>query len=167
LERERESSQKQAAHGDDQEESRAHATEQENAEEVQRVKSEVEATLKRKKVEEVVPLDEVIISKRTKLDAEEEEAPEGDGDENDSDDESEEEEEEWQREAATQLAAEAEEERKKQERENETIEAEADSQKPKDALPLDMPAKVDLSLDEAKALFKVRLWACMGSYSFL
>ena len=131
--------------------SRASATEEEDLAEVQRVKDEVEATLKRK-VDDVVPLDEVVISKRTKLGSKEGEM-EDDGDGEDSDDESEEE--EWQREAAAQLAAEAEEERMRQEQENKRIQQEAQVQEVKETQPHNMPERVDLSLDEAKALFKV------------
>jgi transcription elongation regulator 1 len=108
----------------------------------------------KRKVEDVVPLSEVTISKRTKLD------PDEDGGEDDSDNSSEEE--EWQREAAAQLAAEAEEEQKRQELER--IQAELESQKAKETKTHNMPERVDLSLDEAKALFKV-LYVSHGNSS--
>ena len=153
-----ESSERESNQNHIQDGSRVSATEEENLAEIQRVKDEVEATLKRK-VEDVVPLDEVVISKRTKLGSTGRgmgDAGDGEDDGEDSDDESEEE--EWQREAAAQLAAEAEEEQKRQEQENERIQQEAEAQKVKETQPHNMPERVDLSLDEAKALFKVRLW---------
>ncbi|KAF8056081.1 hypothetical protein FPV67DRAFT_1732291 [Lyophyllum atratum] len=64
---------------------------------VQRIKEEVQAMVIRK-AEDTVPLDELVISKKAKVEEEEE-------DEGDESDESEEE--EWQHEAAAQLAAEA------------------------------------------------------------
>jgi hypothetical protein len=73
-----------------------------------------------------------------------------------TDDDQESDEEDWQREAAAQLAKEAEEEEKRQQEENERAKEEA--QKPKQNLPqLSIPDRVDLSIEEGKALFKVRL----------
>ncbi|EPT03672.1 hypothetical protein FOMPIDRAFT_1028529 [Fomitopsis schrenkii] len=120
--------------------------------EVDRIKSEVDEMVGKRKAEEPVPMDEVVITKKQKVDEEEEE------EEEDSD---EEEEEEWQREAAAQLAAEAEEEKKRQEEERKRIEEEAqrlkEAEKAKGAAQLNMPDRVDLSIDEAKALFKTLL----------
>ena len=66
----------------------------------------------------------------------------------------------WQREAAAQLAAEAEaDERRKKEEEEERKREEAEElnrkAKEKGSLTINMPARVDLSIEEAKALFKV------------
>ncbi len=118
----------------------------ENAKEVDRVKREV----KRKLDEGPVPLEEVNISqKRAKVEEENE----------DDDDESEEEEEEdWQREAAAQLAAEAEEEERNRHEEEEAAkkkELEDREELQRKAKALNMPNRVDLSTEEAKALFKV------------
>ncbi|KAJ6613474.1 peptide-binding protein [Mycena sp. CBHHK59/15] len=116
------------------------------AREIERIKSEVTDAVKRK-AEEPVPVDEVIIAKRTKTDTEE------------VDDESEESEEEgWQQEAAAQLAAEAEVEKKRAEDEAKRLkdEAEVEIQRLL-AAQLNMPKRVDLSIEEAKALFKTLL----------
>ncbi|KAL0949962.1 hypothetical protein HGRIS_009982 [Hohenbuehelia grisea] len=115
--------------------------------EVQRIKAEVEGMVKRK-ADEQVPLDEVVISKKARVE----------DDEKESDEESEEEE-EWQREAAAQLAAEAEAEKKRVEEEAARLkkEAEAEAKKAKEQPQIAVPDRVDLSLDEAKALFKTLL----------
>ncbi|KAF8076367.1 hypothetical protein FPV67DRAFT_1471462 [Lyophyllum atratum] len=116
----------------------------EGAMEVQRIKEEVQALVKRK-AEDSVPLDEVVISKKAKVEEEEE-------DEGDESEESEEE--DWQREAAAQLAAEAEAETIRQEEEAARLkEAEAEAKRAQ----LNMPERVDLSIEEAKALFKTLL----------
>ncbi|KAI0080892.1 hypothetical protein K474DRAFT_1636919 [Panus rudis PR-1116 ss-1] len=128
-------------------------TERSMSEEVERIKADVKEMVNKRKAEVVEPVEEVVISKKARV--------EEDEDEDDEDSESEEEE-EWQREAAAQLAKEAEEERQKQEeakkREEEDKkakqQAEAEAQKNR---PLNMPDKVDLSIDEAKALFKTLL----------
>ncbi len=122
---------------------------------VDRIKKEMKGTIKRKPDEEMA-LDELVIAKKARVDAEE--------DEEESEEESEEdEEEEWQREAAAQLAAEAEEERKRQEEEQKRKEEEekrqkdeAEEQRAQAAGRFNMPEKVSLSIEEAKALFKVR-----------
>ncbi|KAJ3930013.1 MAG: Hsp90 protein-domain-containing protein [Lentinula lateritia] len=115
--------------------------------EVERVKAEIKDTAKRKAGEtEDTHLDEVVITKKIKV----EEAPEDEDEEDES-----EEEEEWQREAAAQLAAEAEEEKKRAEEEARQ-EAEAELKRAKEAQ-IVMPEKVDLSIEEAKALFKTLL----------
>ena len=117
--------------------------EQERLVEAQRIKAEVQEAMKRKA--EDAPVDEVVISKKARVEDEEEE---------DSEQESEEEE-EWQREAAAQLAADAEKERKRVEVEEEEKmlkEAEEEARKVKGH---PMPERVDLSIEEAKALFKV------------
>ncbi|KZT24521.1 HSP90-domain-containing protein [Neolentinus lepideus HHB14362 ss-1] len=124
--------------------------------EVKRVKREAQAAAKRK-AEEAVPVEEVVIMKKAKVE------DEADEKESEGEDESESEEEEWQREAAAQLAAEAEEEEKRRKEEEEArkkaeAEAEAERAKQAAAMPqLNMPDRVDLSIDEAKALFKTLL----------
>jgi len=124
------------------EEAAGEKTVDENAKEVDRVKREV----KRKLDEGPVPLEEVNISqKRAKVEEENE----------DDDDESEEEEEEdWQREAAAQLAAEAEEEERNRHEEEEAAkkkELEDQEELQRKAKALNMPNRVDLSTEEAKA----------------
>lgn len=121
----------------------AQKVERELSLEVERVKGEVQAMVKRK-AEEVVPIDEVVVTKKVRVEQyEQEEDSESD------------EEEEWQREAAAQLAAEAEAERKRvaeMERTQRAAEEEVERLK---AAQINMPERVDLSLEEAKALFKV------------
>lgn len=119
--------------------------EQQRLNEIERIKLEVQEAVKRKA--EDAPVDEVVISKKPRVEDVEEE---------DSDDESSEEE-EWQREAAAQLAAEAEEEMKRVEEETKRAEEEAaeETRKVAEMPQLNMPARVDLSVEEAKALFKV------------
>jgi flagellar biosynthesis GTPase FlhF len=108
---------------------------------------------KRKRDEEqIVPLDELVL-KKAKIEEDEEEDSEGDSND--------EEEEEWQREAAEQLAREAEEERIRQEeeakrKEEEERRAKEEEEKAKNMPKLNMPEKVELSVEEGKALFKVR-----------
>ena len=131
--------------------------EEEKQREAKRVKAEVKAG--KRKAEEAVPVEEVVISKRAKVEGEETEE-DGEDEEDEEEDEDESDMEDWQREAAEQLAKEAEEEKRKieeakkrEEEEKERLKAEAEAQKNK---PLNMLEKVDLSIDEAKALFKVR-----------
>ncbi|KAI0092715.1 hypothetical protein BDY19DRAFT_990412 [Irpex rosettiformis] len=126
------------------------------AEEEKRVEQAKEAKAAKRKAEETMPVEEVVISKKAKVEDEEEDSDEDDEDEDES------EEEEWQREAAAQLAAEAEEEKKRQEEELKRLEEEEKARKAAEAealknKPLNMPERVDLSLDEAKALFKTLL----------
>ncbi|KAI0068699.1 HSP90-domain-containing protein [Artomyces pyxidatus] len=127
--------------------------------EISRIRAEVEGAFKKKeaeaakrKAEEDVPLDEVVVTKKARVDDEEED--EG-GDESD-----ESEEEEWQKEAAAQLAAEAEEEKRirteEEERAKKAEEAEKASFK-ESMVKLNMPDRVDLSIEEGKALFKTLL----------
>lgn len=123
-----------------------HSMQAEEMLEVERVKAQIKESVKRK-AEELTQLDEVVITKKAKT-----EEANGEEDDDDEDEESEEEE-EWQREAAAQLAAEAEEERQLAEKEAKR-EAEAELQRAKETQ-IVMPEKVDLSLEEAKALFKV------------
>jgi flagellar biosynthesis GTPase FlhF len=116
--------------------------------EVERVKAEVHELVKRKA--DSVPSAEKSTPKKAKVEVEEE-----------SEDTSGEEdaEEEWQREAAQQLAKEAEEARQRAEAEAEEQKRKAKEEEEalaKKARELNMPARVDLSLEEAKALFKVR-----------
>ena len=134
--------------------------EREREEEVDRVRAEVQGLVRRRKRGELEPLDEVVITKKARVedDDEEAEAEENENDEEEGDDDEESEsEEDWQKEAAAQLAAEAEEEQKIREEEAKRVK-EAEEAEAKTALekqPLSMPDRVDLSLDEAKALFKV------------
>ncbi|KAG6919444.1 hypothetical protein DXG01_006327 [Tephrocybe rancida] len=108
--------------------------------EVQRIREEVQSVVKRK-AEESTPLGEVVITKKSKVEDAEEEGSESE----------ESEEEDWQREAAAQLVAEAEEERIRQEQEEARLQKEEEAQR---TTQLNMPERVDLSVDEAKALFK-------------
>ncbi|CAL1700963.1 unnamed protein product [Somion occarium] len=121
--------------------------------EVERIKSEVKDMVGKRKAEKTFPVEEVVISKKPRVEEEESEEEE--------EEEESEEEEEWQREAAAQLAAEAEEQKKIQEEQKKREEeekakqlAEAEAQKNR---PLHMPDRVDLSVEEAKALFKTLL----------
>ena len=104
----------------------------------------------KRKAEEPAPLEEVVVTKKIrKEDEDEEEETEG---------EDSSEEEEWQREAAAQLAAEAEEERARQEEEARAMEEkEAETKKSTDKMQFNVPDRVQLSLEEAKALFKVSI----------
>ncbi|KAH9918202.1 uncharacterized protein BXZ73DRAFT_53056 [Epithele typhae] len=115
----------------------------------------------KRKAEEVVLVDEVVVTKKAKVGGEEEEEEEYGDEDEDEDDEESEEEEEWQKEAAAQLAAEAEEEEKRRAEEKAREEEEArklkEAEKQKGNAQLNMPNRVDLSLDEAKALFKTLL----------
>ncbi|KAF5321365.1 hypothetical protein D9619_001107 [Psilocybe cf. subviscida] len=104
----------------------------------------------KRKAEESVPVDEVVINKKSKVDEEAEDA-----EDDDESEEEEEEEEEWQREAAAQLAAEAEEE--KQLAEEREMEAKLEAQRLKETIEAAIPQRVDLSIEEGKALFKTLL----------
>ncbi|SJL01980.1 uncharacterized protein ARMOST_05304 [Armillaria ostoyae] len=127
------------------EEEAAKRAEEERDREVERIKAEVQNMVKRK-AQGDVPVDEVVVSKKPKL----EEKAEEDSDES--------EEEDWQREAAEQLAAEAKVERKRQEeealKEKELAEQEAKALQEKQ---IKIPDRVDLSIEEGKALFKTLL----------
>ena len=87
--------------------------------------------------------DEAAVNKRTKI-----EDDDADNNEESSEDE------DWQQQAAQQLAAEAEAERKRVEVE---VKKEVEVQRIQAAAEIIMPLKVDLSIEEGKALFKVRL----------
>ncbi|KAI5120418.1 hypothetical protein M0805_006919 [Coniferiporia weirii] len=124
--------------------------------EIERIKKEVGAVGKRKAIGEPEPLGEVVVTKKARVEEEEEE---GEGEE---DSESEDEMEDWQREAAAQLAAEAEEEehRRKEEEEQKKREEEEElkrKEKERGVSAINMPNRVDLSIEEAKALFKTLL----------
>ena len=95
--------------------------------------------------------DETVVNKRAKIDDDEED----DDDDGDNDEETNEDG-DWQRQAAEQLATEAEEERKRVEAEIEK-EKEEEVQRIRAAAEIIMPQKVDLSIEEGKALFKVSL----------
>lgn len=127
-------------------EEREKLQEQERLVEVERIKLEVQDVVKRKA--EDAPIDEVVISKKARVEDDEDE---------DEDSGEESEEEEWQRDAAAQLAREAEEEKRrvKEEEKRAKEEAEQEAQKAKEAPQLNMPERVELSIEEAKALFKV------------
>jgi len=131
-----------------------HAAEAEKQIEVNRVEQETERVTKRKADEET-PLDEIVISKKVRK--------ESDKDSEDSEDSEEEEEEEWQREAAAQLAVEAAEECRRQE-EKEVDQRQMEETKTVQNV-IKMPIKVDLSIDEAKALFKVSCEVCQVASS--
>ena len=122
--------------------------EAEQEREIERVRMEVQEVVKRK-VGDISPSDETVISKKPRVEDEVENKPEA---VESTDDDEESEEEDWQREAAAQLAKEAEEEKKRQEEEEKAREV----QKAKESVPqLHMPDRVDLSIEEGKALFKV------------
>lgn len=116
--------------------------------EIHRVKEEVQSIVKRK-AEESIPLGEAVAKKAKIEEAEEDDEDEG----------NESEEEDWQREAAAQLAAEAEQEKIRQEQEKERLAKDAEAQS---QVQLNIPDRVDLSVEEAKALFK----ASMGNAIF-
>lgn len=112
-----------------------------------------EGETKRKIVDDPEPLDEIVVSKKPRIE-------DADDENEDEDDEDEEPEEEWQKEAAAQLAAEAEEEEhRRREEERQKLEEQEElkrKEKEKGAPIINMPNRVDLSIEEAKALFKVR-----------
>jgi hypothetical protein len=99
----------------------------------------------KRKAESSLVGDEAAVNKRAKI-----EDDDADNDEESSEDE------DWQQQAAQQLAAEAEAERKRVKAEMEK-EKEMEVQRIQAAAEIIMPLKVDLSIEEGKALFKVRL----------
>lgn len=149
---EHESTQKQQQEAKDKEVEKL-GFEEEQEQELKRIKTEMQGIVKRK-AEEPQLLDEVVISKKARVEEEDEGEEEEEGED---DDESEEE--EWQREAAAQLAAEAEEEKRRLEEEarfiQEAEDLEAKKMQENEKSQLNMPDRVDLSIEEAKALFKV------------
>jgi len=92
----------------------------------------------KRKAEDAQTLEEVGMNKKFKMEEEEEYS-----------EEEEEEEEDWQREAAEQLATEEEDERQR------ALERAKEAQKIREQAELTIPTTVDLSIEEAKALFKV------------
>lgn len=118
----------------------------------ERIKAEVQGLVKRRKLGDLEPLDEVVITKKARV-----EEDRGEKAEIEEEDHSEEEEEGWQQEAAAQLAAEAEERQKRREEEAKMAKEaeETETRRAQEKQPLNMPDRVDLSPDEAKALFKV------------
>ena len=96
----------------------------------------------KRKVELPLVGDETVVNKRARIN------------DDDDDDDEETSEDDWQRQAAEQLATEAEEERKRVEVEMEK-EKEEEVQRVRAAAEIIMPQKVDLSIEEGKALFKV------------
>lgn len=126
-------------------------TEQER--EIERVRMEVQEVVKRK-AEDISQSDEIVISKKPRV----EDRVGGKVDESDDTDGGEESgEEDWQREAAAQLAKEAEEEEQRQREEDEKAKAEEARIAKESAPQITMPDRVDLSIEEGKALFKVCL----------
>ncbi|KAF8655281.1 hypothetical protein AX16_003180 [Volvariella volvacea WC 439] len=126
---------------------KAKAVDQEQMEEIERVKADIQELVKRKA--ENAPSQDSVPTKKQRISTKDDE---GGSDSDEDDDEEEEEEEEWEREAAAQLAAEAEAEQARRE-EEERREREEQAKKTQ----LHMPERVDLSLEEAKALFKTLL----------
>jgi hypothetical protein len=125
--------------------------EAEQEREIERVRMEVQEVVKRK-AEDVSPSDDVVISKKPRVEDQDEDKAEV---AESTDGEQESEDEEWQREAAAQLAKEAGEEEKRRQQE---IEKANEAQKSKESVPqLVIPDRVDLSIEEGKALFKVCL----------
>ncbi len=116
--------------------------------EIERVRTEVQEVVKRK-ADDISQSDEVVILKKPRVgDQVEGKEEEADGTEDDEESD----EEDWQREAAAQLAKETEEEERRQREEDEKAEA----QKAKESAPqIIIPDRVDLSIEEGKALFKV------------
>lgn len=127
--------------------------EAEQEREIERVRMEVQEVVKRK-AEDITQSDEIVISKKPRV----EDQAEGEVDEaDDTDDGEESEEEDWQREAAAQLAKEAEEEEQRQREEDEKAKAEEARRAKESAPQITIPDRVDLSIEEGKALFKVCL----------
>lgn len=132
--------------------------------EIDRIKNELKGNIKRKADE--TPLHELVIAKKPRVVNDGKDENDNDSEEDEAEDEEEDEEEEWQREAAAQLAAEAEEERQRQEEQRKREEAEKQQQRELEAeaqhaqatRSINMPTKVDLSIEEAKALFKVSIF---------
>jgi len=124
-------------------------TEQER--EIERVRMELQEVVKRK-AEDISQSDEIVISKKPRV---EDQVRVDEAD--DTDDSEESEEEDWQREAAAQLAKETEEEERRQREEDEKAKAEEARRAKESAPQITMPDRVDLSIEEGKALFKVRL----------
>ncbi|KAF8631941.1 hypothetical protein AX15_002109 [Amanita polypyramis BW_CC] len=118
----------------------------------------IKETVKRK-AEEAVPVEEVVITKKPRTDdsiSSEESEDDTSGGESEDD--------EWQREAAKQLAAEAEEQKRKVEKQRQLEEAKkeretarAEEERTAERLQRQEPKQVDLSIEEAKALFKTML----------
>lgn len=110
----------------------------------------------KRKAEEPIPVDEVVITKKSRTDVD------FSDDEDEEDTSEDEEDENWQLVAADQLAKEADEQRHigeaedSRSKEDQVTESnqQAQSEQHKQSI---VPAKVDLSIEEAKALFKVSL----------
>jgi hypothetical protein len=128
--------------------------EAEQEREIERVRTELQEVVVKRKAEDIPQSDEFVISKKPRV----EDRVGGEVDEADDTGDSEEsEEEDWQREAAAQLAKEAEEEERRQREEDEKAKAEEARRAKESAPQITMPDRVDLSIEEGKALFKVRL----------
>jgi hypothetical protein len=128
--------------------------------ETERVIAQIAKETAKRKAQDPVPVDELVISKKARVDDEPEDEEMDDENEDDDSDDDDEEEEEWQKEAAAQLAAEAEEHERQMKEEEEVeqkrIKDEETLKEEYKTQQLNMPAKVDLAPEEAKALFKVR-----------
>jgi transcription elongation regulator 1 len=125
--------------------------------EVERIKGEVEGTVAKRKADDA-PAANSTATKKPKTSA---------PDDEEEDEDAESEEEDWQREAAAQLAAEAEaeERRKAEERERQAEEKrKAQLEMEEKAAKLNLPRREDLSIEEAKALFKVHILASKVLY---
>ncbi|KAH9482626.1 Transcription elongation regulator 1 [Psilocybe cubensis] len=116
-------------------------------------KTKETTSIAKRKADDTVPISEVVLNKKAKVDEEGEEEDESESEE----DNNEEDEEDWQREAAQQLAKEAEEERQRIRDTEKQREAEAEAQRTQVALKVAIPDRVDLSPEEGKALFKTLL----------
>jgi hypothetical protein len=127
--------------------------EAEQEREIERVRMELQEVVKRK-AEDIPQSDEVVISKKPRV---EDQVGDKVDEADDTDDSEESEEEDWQREAAAQLAKEAEEEERRQREEDEKAKAEEARIAKESAPQITIPDRVDLSIEEGKALFKVSL----------
>ena len=129
--------------------------------EIERVRMELQEVVKRK-AEDNLQSDEIVISKKPRV---EDQVGDKVDDADDTDDSEESEEEDWQREAAAQLAKEAEEEERRQREEDEKAKAEEAQRAQESAPQITIPDRVDLSIEEGKALFKVCLQSSFPSSS--
>lgn len=121
--------------------------------EIERVRMELEQVVKRK-AEDISQSDEIVISKKPRV---EDQVGDKVDEADDTDGSEESEEEDWQREAAAQLAKEAEEEERRQREEDEKAKVEEARRAKESAPQITISDRVDLSIEEGKALFKVCL----------
>ena len=130
--------------------------------EIERVRMELQEVVKRK-AEDISHSDDIVISKKPRV---EDQVGDKVDEAGDIDDSEESEEEDWQREAAAQLAKEAEEEERRQREEDEKAKAEEARRAKESAPQITIPDRVDLSIEEGKALFKVCLQCNISLVSF-